>query len=653
MSETTSDQRPERAPKPRQIRSKAVDVAGSHNIINFIEPKAGFPLMVPIANVGRASSKRFFNFTKLAVWGVEGNEYVVEFVRFANSVKAISKVGYYSAIRRFLEHCVVASGGRPPSTWVVSEWRFFTNTFLAEAKKDPRKSNTTYNDLRSTILAFLQHLWNKKKVPQFLIEDRLPENTRGKKLGIGSRVPRQADSLDLSVADKAFLDELAKNSDITDPAQLINRTTLLQKRVRSYFEGLVRLRWDRFLWADTLITTPSDFDVEGFVSRNLVTHSPPILQEGWVKEIPDVGAALKVADRIGPHFFHSRYVNADVQTLSRRFRIKETRDCIFPSPIVLAPFQTLLLSDLANEAESALAMKSDCSQLNEDATITTIRWVKGRGGAAIMKDAIRPAGSASSLELDSTSKIESHQLIVALNKMQERLVKHAVDECKTDLFLCFSLRDDPGKSSTLTNSMARYSFNVLRKRDPVLSLFPITLDSFRSTAGDLAFLQSGGNLEVVQRELQHESVATTQGYIRGQAGALLDARKARELQDLMLLTATRNRKSLHEKLNIEKDTVERLSKAAAEAGMFGWQLDADVQTSAEKMSDFANWMMGAEHVLVESVPVAAEIIAFEEHLRSEAKTLRNFPSWETTWVYVLIFLNAAITEMRPDIRRAA
>jgi hypothetical protein len=256
------------------------------------------------------------------------------------------------------------------------------------------------------------------------------------------------------------------------------------------------------------------------------------------------------------------------------------------------------------------------------------------------------------LDPESYARIEAYRVFGAVSAMRERLLKYVVPQFQGDLFISFSTFDKPYASSTLTTQGAMYAFDRFREADPVLKLFSIARDKLRSSALDQAFFDSNGNLAVVQRVAGHRNMGVSQGYVRGKAGEILDANKAREIHQFMVVTATRRQTALQEKLGIERETAEQLAKAAAGAGLFGYQLEADEPSCDEKVSDFVSWMIGAEHVLVESVPVAAQIISFEAHLRSEAKSLRDHSSWETTWVYVLLYLNAAIAEMRPDIRRA-
>jgi len=637
----------------RRVRSAAVDVSGSWNVVGTIKPELGLPLRIHLPGLGGAKAERYLNFTSLAGWGVAANEMVSSFMTFAHGheVKVIDS--YHHIIREFLNFLYDMSGGRPPGEWTTAEWSRFTNSFILSVKRDVKRAASTKNRIRNLVVSFLSQLRDEGVAPPFPVVEGVDVITVGKKLAIG-HVQRLDLSLDeLSISDQALLAELDSLNDSAKPELLERRNAILTKRLRMHAERHARLHWEKFLEAEKIVADAGGFDAESFLDQFAISVEPLILRDGWMSEVGTPEAALKLAARLGPRILARADLESPLyRSLSRKMKVRDLRNMLFPGPETLLPFAILILLDLDNEPSSVLRMKVGCSQLTDDGTAVAIDWKKRRAGIYENQEAIRSVGSETCFDINSTEDIGAYQCVKRLVQMRERMKFHVLDVNSDDLFITYMRLDKPRASSRMYDQTATRHFRAFRDADPILRLFPFTMDELRSTAMEQTYVQTGGDIFKVQRRARHKNLRTTQIYVQGKAGDILDSRKVRDLHDLMVVTATRERKDLQDKLNIDQDRATELAKAAANAGMFGWKLSDSVAEPEDRLSDFVRWMIGREHVLFETPETAAEIIAFESHLRSEAETLRENPTWETTWVYLLLYLNAAIAEMRPDIRRA-
>lgn len=639
-------------PSLPKIRSSAVDVAGSWNVAGAIKSNGRFPLVIPLHGLARAGRVRTMDFSEIAGWGREANDIVEIFCVANQGNRPGTLYKYHQIIKSFLKHLFQSSNGRPPSEWSIAEWRQYTNSFILKLKKDRSKDGVTQNRNRYRIVSLMDNLRESQIAPHFMIEGGVKDAKKGKKKGIAAVARLDFDLDQLSEEDRSFIDEIDTHVNISYPEHYLARTRMLQDRLRTLAEDHARRNYERFQWAERVISDPAGFDVDQFLNRHATSLHPLVLREDWLSEPFSEEAAIRVAAKLGPQILSYDGGNAPIYArLHYNSRPAELRNAVFPSPAIWVPFITIFLLDLENEISSVLGMQIDCCQLNEEETAVTVHWKKGRAEPYVDKQATKPPGVGSSLERSSDKKIETFQAVKAVLEMRKRLAKYVVDDAASDLFVVYSTFDDYGASSTLTGEAANYNFQAFRKADPVLALFPFSLDKLRSTALEKVFVESGGNLFKVQRHGNHRDIRTSQDYVRVAAGAFVDDTKARALHELLVCSATRNQKNLQKKLDINEETASRIVAEAMKAGMFGYHLeDGQLDPEAES-SEFVQWMLGAEHVLLESAPMAGEIIAFEAHLRAEAKTLRDSPSWNTTWVYLLLYLNAAITEMRPDIRR--
>jgi len=155
----------------------------------------------------------------------------------------------------------------------------------------------------------------------------------------------------------------------------------------------------------------------------------------------------------------------------------------------------------------------------------------------------------------------------------------------------------------------------------------------------------------VQALAHHRHLQTTMKYIDGDANDVLGNRSARELHQFLLASATRDNPEVQRLNGLDTAAADAIIGKAKRKGFLGWQSHGDGQSIVrETESAFVQWMVGHEHMIVEDEYVAAEMIAFREHINLDQENIRATPAWHETWGPMLLLLNVALERMSPSVR---
>jgi hypothetical protein len=76
------------------------------------------------------------------------------------------------------------------------------------------------------------------------------------------------------------------------------------------------------------------------------------------------------------------------------------------------------------------------------------------------------------------------------------------------------------------------------------------------------------------------------------------------------------------------------------------------RASDDRQSQFMEWLLSGQHIVLETPEVAAELFAYKQHLLAEAPALRETDEWWDVWAPTLLYLTKALQAIRPDIRIA-
>jgi uncharacterized protein YqgQ len=101
---------------------------------------------------------------------------------------------------------------------------------------------------------------------------------------------------------------------------------------------------------------------------------------------------------------------------------------------------------------------------------------------------------------------------------------------------------------------------------------------------------------------------------------------------------------------IDEDVSKKILNKAENMGFMSYAGDRKNKIKFMK-SEMIRFFTSGRIFILEDVNIASELVAFKAHLLKEAATLRTHADYETSWLPLLVFLNAALEAMSPDIRK--
>jgi hypothetical protein len=261
---------------------------------------------------------------------------------------------------------------------------------------------------------------------------------------------------------------------------------------------------------------------------------------------------------------------------------------------------------------------------------------------------------------DSTERIGVVNVIECLIELQRRLRDFAIPSESESLFLVAGLSGPAGSQGkyrvgTLTEALENKNWHRIRREDPILAEFPITLDQIRTSILLLEALETGNDLIRVNARAKHASYSTTVRYLHKLSTATLNKQLVREVHDFTFAAGTEKLADVRQAMGMTPQRAAFVISNARRKGFGGWTTIHEQGVDGEQRENTAdnaleNWLTSGEKIIWADPDVAAELHAFREHIVGQSSTLRFQETWVETWGPLLLFINMALEAMPPGIR---
>ncbi|UIJ79101.1 hypothetical protein [Rhizobium leguminosarum] len=635
-------------------RSRARDLFGTNPVAHTIVPAAGLPLRVYSPKFSTPRKPVYFNFSRCAPMGDIARLMAAQFIQHVDSMESVKSARTIGvSVRLWMDALCrsVVEDGITPEHWASERWQRVSHAWAYAVDNDLGLAETTRASYVSYTWSFVARLQSSVLIPTFRLRKPLSNPVGGRKTPIPD-VARSS-SPGAPLVDQEYVSAfkaLNELSDISDADVYLKRLDFFIDRIVAHCQQAVRRIWRDFTDTKRGLEDASGLDPVKFLGEWQHPRNPQAFKRGWKSAIKSELDALRLALHFAPSGLLSRHELPEPvnRLIDNEYSIKRLKALLYTTPITAVPFLALMLVDLINEVSSSMRLQEGSALQTEDAGTMIIKWIKARAHAE--KTAARASYDVSTLAVDSEAKISTPTVMMCLNNMRQRLIPFAEKEHSDDLFLVGIPSDTSETIGPLSEQAQSKAWHRFRREDAVLNEFHFTLDKIRSTLVLRAFLVSGGDLFAVQQAAQH-SLRTAQRYVDQEAGRLIGNNDVRTVQDAMLLDATPNRSELHRQMGVDAEKVRNAVYAGRSLGFLEWATEEPGEADA-LVSTFVDWLLGSDKVLIDHPVIAAQVFSLREHIK-RSPDLRLQPSWETQWAPLLIYLNMAWTEMRPQTRLEA
>lgn len=596
----------------------------------------------------------YFNFRPCAALGPLAPRLASEFVVWTSDKELPSARGSFIPVRAWLVRLAetVSAGNDSADCWPAERWRSETFEWWLSVRSDPDLKDTTKNQYRAAVRGFIGRLQTSNILPWFSFPKAI-EKPAGDKKPTLANVRKLIKDLDghpaLDAITRSALLELDALDDLTDSAQVLRRIDLLLDATRRLVSRSIRDFWAE--WQEVRrIVAAGYFDPEGFLRRYCVSRHPLKLKRGWRRELTDDTDMIALVEYLYDGIIPiNEYDNPIVRWIYNQYPIEHFRSRLHSTPDSVLPFLVLMLLENPMEVSSAAELKTDALVSTQNPGNKRITYIKKRARHRTIY-MIWSAGDERTLRKASTAKIVSATAFGCLLEMRSRLVPFAEPHEVGKLFLVLGHK---GKRDTVRNISADRiidAWDRLRSRDPLLARYRFTLDKIRPTLILRTYIVSGGNIFDAYRVAQHKLLSTTQRYVNENVSEFLSSAHARNVQGSISISVTKIHPDLRKLGLFDEKISSRILKKAENIGFMSYAGRRNGKIDSIK-SEMVRFFTSGQIFIVEDINVASEIVAFKAHLLAEAATLRTHPDYETSWLPLLVFLNAALEAMSPDIRK--
>jgi CBS domain-containing protein len=614
-------------------------------VLRQIDPKSYWELVVYSSAHSSERRRVYFNFRTCSHLGPLAARFAAEFVVWAASKERASALAALIPIRAWMRHLSEFANVdlSDPLSWGSETWLLHTTEWWLSIRADADLADVTKNQYRASAANFIARMQTLGLVPRFRFPKGIEKPKRGKKLSLAmvkQVSPEIDDSHRLNDEVRAALAELEFLDDLTDSA--LGAT-------RSAVERSIRHFW--FEWQEARHIVSSDlFDPIGFMERHCISREPLKLRRGWQRELTDDTDMIALLE----HYYDGIIPidepgNPLVRWIYNRFSIGHFRDLLHSTPDTVIPFLIVMLLDKPIEVSYAAGLTVTAMKDTANPSNKRVTYVKKRANHRKIT-VIWAAGDDRVLDRRSHRPIGAATAFRCLQEMRQPLEKFAEKRDADKLFLVLGHQGRRETVRALPAQTLIDAWDRFRASDPLLSRYRFTPDKLRSTLILRAFIVSGGDIFEAFRVAQHKSLRTTQRYINEQVSQQISAGDARNVQDAITLRATESRTDLRGELRISERDVKRVMDKATNLGFLAYSQQPET-TRKEMESDIIRFFTTGEIVVIEDTTVAAELTIFKRHLVSELPVIRNDLEFEFTWLPLLVFVNAALEAMLPDVRQ--
>ncbi|QJS29306.1 hypothetical protein [Rhizobium ruizarguesonis] len=599
-----------------------------------------------------------FNLRVLGDFGGLGKQIALAFVVSSAGDPVRTADSRVVALRSLFSHVAALAKAKSMNLPSMSAdmWRQSVSSWFVSIKADHALADITCNSYLSTCRDFFETLNRKGLVPKFQWPASIPDAKNKHRPGISSTI--LSDATPAEVASWPKLDQLdwkklqALEASL-DPQVRLRRSDIIKNAVRRHAEYEIREWWHLFEDTRSMISTNDNFDFDDYCERfEALTNGRITRRRGWQAELSLFPNALVYIDRKfggvlpgmadDPHFLKFVYNVFGKASITGRFHLE------YESLISLLTL--ILMEEPIMNFSSPLSMKtSDLEAIvgNEHRG----RWTKRRANYRRLKTDM-PTGSRDSLARGSPEKISAAQALLVIDELSKPLRPYAVIGVENNLCLVRTFVQQKSAAwSPLPNVLNRH-WNTFRLRSGILSKLGFTLSQFRPTGAIEIYLETGDMFKVAEK-LGQQDVRTAAKYVQGLEANSIDAANTRPVQEALVVGSANTSGRSASDFGVSEERRSEILRTAHSAGFFGYNISGTDSEAATKVSLFERILSGLKLFVFETPEVAAEIIAFRQHIIDNGKAIQGTVRYEDFWFPILISCSHLIDLMSPKVVRDA
>jgi hypothetical protein len=555
------------------------------------------------------------------------------------------------------------------ASWSPDDWHRAFSLSAEATRNDTSLNAITRDQYISNANLFAASLQVKGTIPRF----ELPPGVENAHL---SSIPKRAVSEVITVsqhrgppalldADQATVEaweHLSKLTDISDPAVMHERLTIILARIRLVAEQGIRKHQAAHATAMAQIDVAEHARISRFLAENKGRSSRSMGSgRGSKSAFSDKSSVLSYIEYEFGGMPPTRFeAPALARLIYNRYSMKEIVYGSFLTTETAIYYLIIILIDTAMNVSSALSLSIRSMTRIDVGDYYNITWYKDRASDYPMQDSFLDARNH-----PKEQSIGIVEVMETLQSLNARLRNFALPEEADLVFLVGNLNGPRGsqgkyRAGSLSEHIESKAWHRIRKRDPILSELPITLDMIRSSILLLECLDTNNNIFAINSKAHHENYRTTSRYMQRVSVNTLNVTQVRTVQDFLVAAATENLADVRKEIGMTPERAAKIVGEARRKGFGSWASmrdrhhaepgDSDADPVQDALSDIEKWLVAGENLLLADETVAAELSAFRAHILKEKSALLHTPSWTETWAPLLMFLNMAIEAFPPSLR---
>ncbi|MBP2443806.1 hypothetical protein [Rhizobium leguminosarum] len=614
-------------------------------VLRRIEPKSFSELNVYSPKHSTPRRRVYFNFAICAELGPLAPRFASEFVIWMADLVVATARGKLVPVRYWMRHLAHADAAYPED-WTPTQWQFHTTEWWLSIRSDPDLKDVTKNEYLYHVQNFIAHLQQRQVIPRF----KLPKAIRGakgrKKITVAEVLKQNKENPkdDLLPEDvKSALAELDFLDDLTDSAQVLRRIEIILDATRSFLESKIRSFWTEWT-ATRQYLDLGVFDPEDFLEKFAVSRDPLKLRRGWREVIDSRARIIALVEYMHGSMLPVSTSDPVLRLVYNEYSVGEIRDLMHSTPDSVLPFLALVLVNDPIEVSSASNLFATSLKTTSNPSNVRLTYLKKRARYRKI-NVIWAASDERTLKLASRRRIEPATALGCILQMREPLQHYAEPADADRLFLVCGNKGHGETVKVLSPPILRAAWDRLRQEDPILSRYRYTLDKLRPTLILRSFLVSGGDIFATFHAARHKWLTTTQSYVNEVVTEKMSSSAAREVQDVMTLSVTKDRPHLEKSAGISPVRARAIIEKARHMGF----LEHTGGQSRKKVTEDLVKFTQGEVIVIEDASVAAEILVFKEHLVSELPILRTSSDFESVWLPLLVYVNGCLAALPPDV----
>ena len=616
-----------------------------------------FPFRVYSPNHSHPGRPKYFNLSVLEGTGELGHVLAREFLVFAAQYREQTADAHLVAVRSLFRSCVAqlrSEGGQLPSI-TASRWRQLAALWFYDLKADDAVGDITANSYLSSNKLYFLHLQKRFLVPNFRWPRAIQRANSKPRQAVSNAPVRRVLAKEISSwsePDRAAWSELNRLSDLSSPTVIKRRINIILKAARRHAELEVRKWWQIFCESREIAARNTDFDFDGYCKTyEYVSDGVLKRRRGWRKPLRSLPNFLVYVERKfggvmpgkgdDPDFVKCAYAH-HAHNLQGRFHLEYES---------LIPLLTIIFIERPKmNLASPLSMTvKDLSQINRHEH--QAQWTKARAKYRRLSDNM-PSGSGLSLLPGALEEITAAQALLVIQELSKPLGAWAVPGAENHICLVRATIDGRVVGKPAAQSWICRQWTEFRTRSGLMSALDFTLSQFRPSGAIMEFFETGDIFKVAER-LGQKSVRVTARYINNLAADNMDASKVRAVQDSLTIAVANQSGRSFDQLGISSERERQIRETAFSSGFLGYNISGTPEESDQKTTVLERILSGGKFFIIESPEIAAEIIAFKEHVIKNGKEIQGTARYEEFWLPLVVCCTQIINSMASSVIRDA